>query len=29
MNNTMGSNFKEKFTEIRTYGSHEQCTGLT
>ena len=25
----MGPNFKEKFSKIRTYGSREQCMGLT
>ena len=28
MNNVVGSSFKEKFAEIRTYGSCKQCMGL-
>ena len=27
MNSAVGPSFKEKFTEIHTCGSHEQCTG--
>ena len=29
MNSAVRPNFKEKFTEIRTYGSRKQYVGLT